>query len=97
MVVHSAVIPGNADKISFLTNVLVLTYFFFFFFSASCHTRLGYMLQTFPLVFLYCVCIRSSPSFRICWLFSIGVAIEIVSLNLTPAPFGLAVTVGFVL
>ena len=97
MVVYCAAIPGNADNIAFLTNVLVLTYFFFFFSSASCHTRLGYILRIFTRVFLYYVCIRSSPSLRIWWLFSIGVAIDIVTLNLTPAPFGLAVIVGFVL
>ena len=99
VVVRCAAILGNADSILFLTNALMLTSFFFlfFFFSVSYRTRLGYIFRTFPRVFLYFVCILSSPSFRIWWLFAIGVAIDIVSLNFTPVPFGLAVTVGFVL
>ena len=94
VVVHfCALIPGNDDNNDFLLN-FSLHCFVFFFLSVSCHTRLGYILRTLPRVFLYAVCIHTSSFLTIRWFSFIGVATDIISLNVIAVVLGPAATVG---
>ena len=88
-----ALIPGNTDKNDFLLK-FSLHCLFFLFFPVSYHTRLGYILRTLPRVFLYAVCICASSFLAIRWFSFIGVAIDIVSLNVIVVALCPAATVG---